>query len=394
MRYAVQPVVRLACLQFIFCGLACRESWGQSFLEKLEAAVKQRLNESGSEQLPAPAGNGNTESERNGTSDSPSSPPMSRPPTGSEAVPPPTPAPPNPAAPSPGRIYLGLEAEELVGGGIGVRVAEITQQSPAWKAGFEVGDRIMAVNGYAIAKLTDMQTQLGKTAPGEAVEFLVSRSGRNLELTAVLMAADLARQLPSSRVANPDENAPAWLGVKVNDLTSSFRQQFGINVFRGAAVTQVTDGSPARKAGIRAGDAIIEADGNPIENAANLINWMSTVRPGQEIELLVYRGPRPRTVQVVLEIHPDARERRPSVPRGRSAQPASPPQDAVPAPVIPAPMPTPETGPSTELTAEIRRLKAENQRLQTELTSALRRLSDAQQQLEQVVDAIKRNAND
>lgn len=74
------------------------------------------------------------------------------------------------------RIYLGLEAEELTGGGIGVRVTNITKDSPAWKAGFKVGDRI--INGFAIANLEDMVKQLGKTSPGETVRFLVSRTAQ------------------------------------------------------------------------------------------------------------------------------------------------------------------------------------------------------------------------
>lgn len=292
--------------------------FGQSFLEKLEQAVRSQLAENpqadkssqspGSvEELPAPDSSSSSSSATRGRD-----------------VVPPVPNPRSPAAPptasnvplsilelapsavgqiaarSSGQIYLGLEAEEPVGGGIGVRVSSLVNQSPAWKAGFKVGDRILAINGYAIANLDDMVEQLARTSPGESARFLISRGQRNIPLTAVLMDAQLAGAIGDTGERQAVAEGRAFLGVMVNDLTDSFRKQFGIGVYRGAAVSEVSRGSPANQAGIQAGDAIVEASGVPIESADDLNDWMNQTRPGQQVELRIYRGTYARTVPVVL----------------------------------------------------------------------------------------------
>lgn len=297
-------------------GPCCAEVKAQSFLEKLEQAVREQLaqppsgpgeqsNAGSSEELPAPKSQSGIErdaatagkragSERVGSEQN----------AASSAMPPTTEG--NSPA-SGGQIYLGLEAEETIDGGIGVRVSNVTRDSPAWKAGFEVGDRILAVNGFAIANLSGLVEQLTQTRPGDSVRFLVNRLGRNLTLTAVLMDSQLAAALrgsPSVEDFESESLGNSYLGVRVNDLTSAFRSQFGISVYRGAAVSEVAAGSPASQVGIRAGDAIVEAGGRPIESADDLLSWVASTRPGQQAELIVYRGNFARSVELVLSAAP------------------------------------------------------------------------------------------
>lgn len=336
----------------------------QTFLEKLESAVRQRLEEprpsSDEDVLPAP----NASQE-----------PAGELPSILEIdpfVPPPletAPADPSPQADPPqstGPVYLGLEAEQPVsGGGLGVRVTSVSEGSPAWKAGFRVGDRILAVNGFAIAGVDAMATQLGKTVPGESVQFLVSREGRNRQLTAVLLDPNLARRIAGAAEASA-EGGPAWLGVTVNDLTASFREQFGIGVFRGAAVTNVTANSPAAKAGIRAGDAIIELSGQPIESARDLMAWLANARPGEKVDVMLYRGTNQRTARLDLEVVP-----------GRALKPSSP-AVAVPREVV-----------ADDPQVIIAALEAEVARLQAQLQDANRRLAETQNRLVQVLEALE-----
>lgn len=367
---------------------ASGEAQGQGFLEKLEAAVREQLNQrnasTGGQEPTAPA-----------AQELPSIlEPQAATPDASQVPPVPAPVgavPGENQAPS-GRIYLGLEAEEPVGGGIGVRVAALTPQSPAWKAGFKEGDRILAINGFAIAKLDDMAAQLAKTAPGQVVRFLVSRGGRHTELKAVLMDADLASKTIGGSSPSAGADVPAWLGVMVNDLTGSFRQQFGITVFRGAAVTRVSNGSPAAKADIRAGDAIIEAGGKPIERAADLMAWMTSVRPGQKVELMVYRGSRPRVVTVVMEVSPEDRV----PPRATSRMPVPNQPYAGGIDVLPPPASVP-AGPPSEAAPDandvVTQLRRENEQLRVQLAEAQKRLLDTQNRLDQILKELKAIGN-
>lgn len=195
------------------------------------------------------------------------------------------------------RIYLGLEAEQAAEG-IGVLVTSVTKDSPAWKAGFRIEDRILGINGFAIGKMDDMVEQLAKTRPGQSVNFLVNREGRNAALIAVLMNAELADGIQTK--APTKANIPAWLGVTAHDLSNVFRDQFGIAAYQGAAVTQVVNGSPAYQGGIRPGDAITEIGGRAVESAAEVQRWIESSKPGDQAQIVFYRGNKRESVKVVL----------------------------------------------------------------------------------------------
>ncbi len=365
---------------FVF-SLQLSSAYGQSFLEKLESAVRQRLNDPNQpineETIPAPNSEQGAKTEPGGSSILDSTrasettivPPPVEPPTATTTQ-----------VPSSERIYLGLEAEEVVGGGIGVRVTSVTQGSPAWNAGFEVGDRIAAVNGFAIANLDGMVEQLGKTAPGQTVKFLVTRAERNFELVAVLTEAGLAERIAGRPLPLGDLNGPAWLGLMVNDLTQSFRSQFGIAAFRGAAVTNVAADSPAAKVGIRAGDAVLAIGGNSIETSRDLMNWMNTARPGQQIDITFQRGTLTHNATLILEVTPENRASR-TAKRNSTAQPS--PAPAIELTPSRAANGTPQPNPPT-----IEELQNEILRLNSELTKANQRLETMQNRLQQILEGL------
>lgn len=463
-------------MAFVLIGLSVGNTrvYGQeSFLEKLEAAVRERLAESRQsnqpsssastaqqvkeEELPSPQATGGPTSNRPAAPISVLEGDASSPQSSGVPVPPPTADSDraNDAPPAAGRIYLGLEAEEITGGGIGVRVTKVTEGSPAWKGGFRTGDRIAGINGFAIANLDTMVERLGKTAPGETVKFLVNRNDRNMELVAVLMDAELASRIAGGPLAtglksNPIPGVPndlpsddgslggaPWLGVTVNDLTPEFRKQFGLTVFRGAAVTSVAANSPASKIGMFAGDAIIAVAGTPIETARDLTLWMNSARPGQKVEVTYQRGTAARSSPLTLEVSPEsraanrapltepARSRRnrsagtPAAPAAEAAgeapldlaastptppQNPTPPQvpttslptepnerdvvpNVIPVPIVPAP---PGAAAPESTAAEVAELRREVARLRAELEKANQRLESTQNRLQKIIEGLSK----
>ncbi|MEZ6138436.1 MAG: PDZ domain-containing protein [Pirellulaceae bacterium] len=373
------------------------------FLEKLEAAVRSQLESSAqqpaqksTEELPAPnAARPTPQTEK----------PLSSIPSilesGTPGIPlTPAPVPDDQPQPPAGPIWLGLEVEGVVGGGLGLRVSHITPDSPAWKAGFEVGDRIQAVDGTAIANIDDMAAQLAPAVPGQVVRFLVSRGGRNIQLTCVLMDAELAARIAmgSDSVEAVAEGEPAWLGILVNDLTPSFRQQFGISVFRGAAVTNVVPGSPADKAGIHAGDAIIEAAGQPISSAADMMRWMETVRPGDLVQFMVARGFSVQPVSLTMQANP--KEKGPIRFGNRRATPRNPATELgqpEPPGTGPLTIPSQQTAnkpdlvePSDAISAREQELEREVVELRGQLQAANRRLAETEKKLAEIISALQR----
>lgn len=293
--------------------------------------------------------------------------------------------------------YLGLEVDPVVGGGLGARVATVTENSPAWRAGFRVNDVILAIDGYAIANLDSLADRLALRRPGDAIKALVLRSGRNVELTAVLQNAAIAQRIQG--LGNPSVPSPlsypqgletskgqAWLGVIVADLSNAFRTQFGLGVYRAAAITSVTKGSPADLVNIQPGDAIIAVDNRPIETARELLGWMNTKLPGDPVELSVMRGRRPLVLQVTLAVDPK------SVPQNSQGAPQSAARPAAADPFASNPLGNLDQdlvrdntvpGPVGNSSAEVERLREELQSTREQVSSLEQRIAELEKLIKQ-----------
>jgi len=96
------------------------------------------------------------------------------------------------------------------------------------------------------------------------------------------------------------------LGVYIQDMTQDLAESFGLKKAQGILVTQVMEGSPAEKAGIKRGDVILEVDGDKIDRVAVLRNRISLTSPGATVRLTILRGGDRRDVKVVIgELDPD-----------------------------------------------------------------------------------------
>jgi putative serine protease PepD len=86
----------------------------------------------------------------------------------------------------------------------------------------------------------------------------------------------------------------AYLGIHVGDATSG----------GGAQVGAVTSGSPAEKAGLKAGDVITAVDGKAIAGADDLTAAINTRAPKDKITLKISRNGASRTIDVTLGVRP------------------------------------------------------------------------------------------
>jgi len=79
------------------------------------------------------------------------------------------------------------------------------------------------------------------------------------------------------------------LGVNIQDLNESLAKSFGITSTDGALVSQVVEGSPAEKAGVKAGDIIVKFNGEPVTGASHLKNMVGREKPGASATLTIVR---------------------------------------------------------------------------------------------------------
>jgi S1-C subfamily serine protease len=108
----------------------------------------------------------------------------------------------------------------------------------------------------------------------------------------------------------------AYLGVEMSDVTSSNASDLNLPVKEGAILQTVQKGSPAAKAGLRAGstqlsdgstaggDVIVAIDGQPVKSAQDVVTAISHKKPGDSVEVEYYRGNHKRTAKVTLSDRP------------------------------------------------------------------------------------------
>lgn len=87
------------------------------------------------------------------------------------------------------------------------------------------------------------------------------------------------------------------LGASVADA-AKVAAKYGLGVYQGAYVGQVTPGSPAERAGIRAGDVILGIADYVVQNADDVQHLVERMVPGQAVPVVVWRDGR----QVQLEL--------------------------------------------------------------------------------------------
>jgi len=91
-----------------------------------------------------------------------------------------------------------------------------------------------------------------------------------------------------------------WLGVTIQPLTPELAKQFNLKEEKGALVGDVSEGSPAEKAGLQSGDVIIEYEGKKIEEPYQLRNMVANTPTGQEVELKIIRENKTETKKVTV----------------------------------------------------------------------------------------------
>jgi serine protease Do len=117
---------------------------------------------------------------------------------------------------------------------------------------------------------------------------IFSRTGANIGIgfaIPISLVKDLLPELKSK-----GKVTRGWLGVSVQQLTPDLATSLGMDKSSGALVSNVTEGSPAEKAGIKVGDVIIEYDGKPIQHSSQLPILVARTDVGKSVRLKVFRA--------------------------------------------------------------------------------------------------------
>ena len=108
-------------------------------------------------------------------------------------------------------------------------------------------------------------------------------------------AMDVADQLKENGYV-----ARGWLGVSIQEITSELAEALEMEVPKGALISQIIEDSPAEKSGLKEEDVILFFDGEEIFYSSDLPLTVGAIRPGSEVNAMVLRGGKKKTIQVTV----------------------------------------------------------------------------------------------
>lgn len=242
--------------------------------------------------------------------------------------------------------YLGVRVEELTrenakeyglsGEPRGVGVTQVLKGSPAERAGIRERDVIVRFDGEAVTSVRKLTRLITESSPDHTARIGVLRGGSEQEVSVTLtrrerMAPAAAGQLfggvdlaEAQRFGEEwAKNSEEWkrenkgfeelgrdgsgvfalgssrrIGVTTTTLGKQLAGYFGVS--HGVLVNSVEQGSPADKAGLRAGDVVTEVEGKQIEDASDLVRALGAKDEG-EVTVTFVREKKQRSVRVTPE---------------------------------------------------------------------------------------------
>ena len=96
------------------------------------------------------------------------------------------------------------------------------------------------------------------------------------------------------------ETKRGWLGVRIQQVTKEIADVENLKKPQGALVASVGENSPADKAGIKAGDIILNFDGKKIDTMRTLPKVVASTEVGKSVELKIWRNKRLISKRLVL----------------------------------------------------------------------------------------------
>jgi serine protease Do len=121
-------------------------------------------------------------------------------------------------------------------------------------------------------------------SPGQGIGFAIPIN---------LAKSIMAELIKTGKVIRP------WLGIGLQNLTQDLMKSFNVKEKEGALISQVYEGSPAEKAGLKVGDIITQIDGKKIKDSQDVVREVLKKQVGQKILLEVIREGKPLEIPVI-----------------------------------------------------------------------------------------------
>jgi serine protease Do len=233
--------------------------------------------------------------------------------------------------------WLGVEIDEVTAAKAkelklpavrGVIVDQVEPDSPAAKAGLKQNDVILTYDGHTVEGTIQFRRLVRETPPGRAVNLEISRGGATQNVSVELadrnayyekrmrgfmpeFGKSFSFQVPNFEMPMAPPEPFGWmngggptLGIEAEDLSGQLGAYFGAPNDTGVLVRSVRSGTPAAKAGLKAGDVIVKLDAAPVKSVSSLREQLREQRDRKSVTLGVLRRGSALNLTVELE-HPN-----------------------------------------------------------------------------------------
>lgn len=233
------------------------------------------------------------------------------------------------------RGWLGIRVVETDGQ---LEVVVVEPKGPAELAKIKESDIILKIDGKDIISGEALSSEIRSRKPGQDITLRIERDGKPMDIKVKLgeyteEEARREQELSFPRLFPPKEPAPKtsprfftapksiaplprgfvlekrkFIGVTLQPLNKDMADHYGIKDGVGLLVWEFTEDSPAKNAGLKAGDVILKADGKRAESVAALSEIIQGKKKGDKVKIEFVRDKKTMSLDVEIreeEIGPE-----------------------------------------------------------------------------------------
>ncbi len=135
---------------------------------------------------------------------------------------------------------------------------------------------------------------------GNVIGINTAILGRNGSIGIGFSIPSNSAQIVIDQLIEFGETKRGWLGVRIQDVTKEIAEVERLDKPRGALVASVAENSPSEKAGIKAGDIILEFNGQRINQMKELPAIVARTQVGKKVEVKIWRNKKEIIKNVLL----------------------------------------------------------------------------------------------
>ncbi|UCF79535.1 MAG: DegQ family serine endoprotease [Candidatus Eiseniibacteriota bacterium] len=91
-----------------------------------------------------------------------------------------------------------------------------------------------------------------------------------------------------------------WMGVVIQNIDETMAAALGLDEASGVVISEVSNGSPAEKGGLKQGDIVLDFEGKKVKDTVGLRNAVVETAPGTDVTLRILRDGKPRKITLEL----------------------------------------------------------------------------------------------